>query len=115
MASPAGLLFCERPISAESHQGTRDGAGWGDGAARRRVVRNKPAAPVLVPSHALGCLVTATAPLIDLAQQELETYRRSGRPVHLAHAARALNKALAAVRDGAPPELVHVGTADESR
>jgi hypothetical protein len=59
--------------------------------------------------------VTATAPLIDLAQQELEIYRRSGRPVHLAHAARALNEALAAVRKGAPRELAHVAAADEGR
>jgi hypothetical protein len=59
--------------------------------------------------------VTATAPLIELAQQELQTYRRCGRPVHLAHAARALDEALAAARKGAPPELAHVGAADESR
>jgi hypothetical protein len=59
--------------------------------------------------------VITTAPLIDLVQQELEAYRRSGRPVHLAHVARALNDALAAVCKGAPLELAHVGAADESR
>jgi len=63
----------------------------------------------------LGWPVTATGPLIALVQQELEAYRRSGRPVHLAHAARALNEALAAIRKGALPELGHVGAADEGR
>ena len=40
--------------------------------------------------------MTATAPIIDLVQQELDAYRRDRRPVHLAHAARALMEALAA-------------------
>jgi hypothetical protein len=59
--------------------------------------------------------VTATATIIDLVQQELQAYRRSGQPVHLVHAARALKEALAAIRKGAPSELDHVGAADEGR
>jgi hypothetical protein len=54
-------------------------------------------------------------PTIGLVQQDLDAYRRSGRPVHLAHAARALNEALAAIREEPPPELGHVGAADEGR
>jgi non-homologous end joining protein Ku len=55
----------------------------------------------------MGWPVTTTAPVIDLVLRELEAYRRSGRPVHLAHAARALHEALAAIRNEAPPELGH--------
>jgi hypothetical protein len=61
----------------------------------------------------LGWPVTATAPIIDLVQQELKACRRSGRPAHLAHAARALKEVPAAIREGAPAELGHVGAADE--
>ena len=52
--------------------------------------------------------LTATAPIIDLIQQELDAYRRDGRPLHLAHAARALQEALAAAGPGAQeqPDVV---------
>jgi hypothetical protein len=63
----------------------------------------------------LGWPVTATAPTIELVQQELDAYRRSARPAHLAHATRALNEALAAIREEPPSELGHVGAADEGR
>jgi hypothetical protein len=60
--------------------------------------------------------VTTTAPFIDLVQQELEAYRRTGLPVHLAHAARALNEALATMsRTAAPQEAADVGAADKGR
>jgi hypothetical protein len=59
--------------------------------------------------------VPATAPIIDLVQEELEAYRRSGRPVHLSHAARALKEALAGIGKGAPQEPADVGAADKGR
>jgi hypothetical protein len=59
--------------------------------------------------------VTTTAPFIDLVHQELEAYRRTGQPVHLAHAARALNEALATARTVAPQEAADVGAADKGR
>jgi hypothetical protein len=35
--------------------------------------------------------------LIDLIEEELQAYRKTGRAIHLAHAARALNEARAMV------------------
>jgi hypothetical protein len=59
--------------------------------------------------------VTATAAIVDLVRKELESYRRSGRPVHLAHAARALAEALAAIGEGAPLQAGDVGAAEKGR
>jgi hypothetical protein len=58
--------------------------------------------------------VTAAAPIIDLVQQELDAYRRDGRPVHLAHAARALKEALAMSGSGGE-EQAHVVDAEKRR
>ena len=44
--------------------------------------------------------MSMTEPLIDVVQEELEAFRRDGRPVHLAHAARALREALSILRSG---------------
>jgi len=35
--------------------------------------------------------------LIDLIEEELQAYRETGRAIHLAHAARALDEAMAVV------------------
>jgi hypothetical protein len=60
--------------------------------------------------------MTTTAPFIDLAQNELEAYRRTGDALHLAHASRALNEALARIaRAPTPREAANVGSAVESR
>lgn len=59
----------------------------------------------------LGWPVTAPAPIIGLVQQELEAIGAAAGLCIFVHAARAL----AAIRKGAPPELGHVGAADEGR
>jgi hypothetical protein len=55
------------------------------------------------------------AGMIDLIQEQLEAYRRTGRPVHLAHAARALNEALAVLPKGGVREAADVGAAYHPR
>ena len=61
--------------------------------------------------------------LIDLIEKELQAYRQTGRAIHLAHAARALDEARSMVGaqtaeplQGAQHELslAHVGTATVS-
>ena len=58
--------------------------------------------------------MTATAHIIDFVQQELDPYRRDRRPVHLAHAARALKEALAAAGPGSE-EQADVAIAEKRR
>jgi hypothetical protein len=58
--------------------------------------------------------MSMTEPLIDVVQEELEAFRRDGRPVHLAHAARALEEAISVVRSSPvqDPEVAHTGRVD---
>ena len=58
--------------------------------------------------------MTATALIIDLVQQELDAYRRDRRPVRFAHAARALNEALADAGPGSE-EQADVVVAEKRR
>ena len=62
----------------------------------------------------MGSTVIATAPIIDLVQQELDAYRRDRRPVHLAHAARAVMEAIAAAGPGSE-EQADVVVAEKRR
>ena len=59
--------------------------------------------------------MTATAPFIDVVQHELEAYRRGGRPLHLAHAARALKEALESAGSGTAQEQSDVVAAKKRR
>lgn len=58
--------------------------------------------------------MTAASPIIDLVQQELDAYRRDGRPFHLAHGARALKEGFAMAGSGGE-EQAHVVDAEKRR
>ena len=81
-----------------------------------RPARNKAHAAEVCETDKDEIDMIATTSFIDLAQNELEAYRRTGDALHLAHASRALNDALARIaRAPTPREAANVGSAVESR
>jgi hypothetical protein len=57
--------------------------------------------------------MTPTSAIIEIIEQELAAYRRTGRAVHLVHAARALQDAIGEAAGTASKGLDDVGAAHD--